>query len=243
MAKTKTGSYESPSDTETITDPARMERLLRKLANRYALLTVTIPGHPEHYSSSIVDVDREHVLLDELLPSSGHQLLLTERALQVTGKLDGIDIQFTTTLEHADNRDNALTYHARLPERLDYRQRRLDHRAHVPLAQTLRVIFDSPKGTPIEGSLHDLSRGGAGMLFPGDEPSVETGLLHECALELPDDVWLYCTVELRYTKILPTGDRQLIGARFVGLTPAQARLAGQCVSELEREFIRKRTLD
>jgi c-di-GMP-binding flagellar brake protein YcgR len=220
-----------------------MERLLRKLVNRHALLTVMIDGHPEHYSSSIVDVDRQHVLLDELLPSSGHQLMLTERALHITGKLDGIDIRFTTTLEHADNRDNVITYYAKLPERLDYRQRRLDHRAHVPLAQALRVIFDSPDETRIEGFLHDLSRGGAGMLFPDGEPAVDSGLLHECAIELPGGTWLYGTVELRHTKALPTGDRQLIGARFVGFTPAQLRLVGQCVNELEREFIRKRTLD
>lgn len=218
-----------------------MERLLRKLADRHALLTVRIADHPERYSSSLVDINRPHILLDELLPSAGHQALLREGKLQITGKLDGIDIQFATTLDRADDTDNVITYYVRLPERLEYRQRRLDHRAHIPLARTLRILFESTDGKLLEGSLHDLSRGGAGMNFPDGNPVVETGLSHECAIELPDATWLYCSVELRYSKNLPTSGRQLIGARFIDLTPAQKRLVGHCVNELEREFIRKRT--
>ena len=243
MTESQPRSYRTLTDSDPITDPTRVARLLMQLANRYNLITVEIPGHTGHYTSSIVSVNERHVLLDELLPSDGHQVLLRERKLEVIGKLDGIDIQFITTLEHADKQDNVTTYHTLLPVQLNYRQRRHDHRAHIPLAQTLSVIFDGPEGTLIEGTLHDLSRSGAGMLFPDSKPIVEPGLLHECAIELPDSEWLYSTVELRHTNNLPATGRQLIGARFVGLTPIQRRLIGHSVSKLEREFIRKRTAD
>ena len=241
--KAQTTSHKPLPESEQITDPARVIRLLERLAGRHTLLTVEIPGRQEHYTSSIVDVDSLHVLLDELLPSTGHQFLLAERTLQVSGKLDGIDIRFITTLERVDNGNRMVTYHMNLPRQIEYRQRRLAYRAHIPMALTLHVLIDSSKGPLIEGVLHDLSYTGAGMLFPEGPPVVERGLLHECAIELPDDVWLYCAVELRYTKRYRSTDRQLIGARFADLSPAQARLVGRCIGELERESVRRRVTD
>ena len=243
ITKARTNTYQSLSESEQITDPGRMVRLLERLAKQHTLLTADIPGHHEHYTSSIVGVDRSYVLLDELMPSTGHQLLLAARTLQVTGKLDGIDIWFIATLERVDNGDNMVTYHMNLPGQIEYRQRRLAYRAHIPLAQTLRVIIDSRDGTVVEGVLHDLSRGGAGMIFPDGPPAAVPGLLYECAIELLDDVWLYCAVELRYSQSIHSGDRQLIGARLHEISPAQARLVGRCVSELEREFVRKRVAE
>lgn len=230
-------------DSEQITDPARVVPLLDRLAKRHTPLTVQVPGHEQLYTSYIVDVDRLYVLLDELLPSIGHQLLLTERALKVTGKLDGIEIHFVTTLERVDVQDKVVTYHMSLPRQLEYRQRRLAYRVHIPMAKTLRVIIDNADGTVNEGVLHDLSRGGAGMIFPADNITVEKGLLHDCAIELPGDEWLYCAVELRYSKNIPARNRQLIGAQFANLFPVQAQLISRCISELERELIRKRASD
>ena len=230
-------------DGERITDPARIAGLLERLAKRRTLLTVEIPGYMGHFTSSIVSVDGPHVLLDELLPSEGHLLLLAERKLQVTGKLDGIDVRFNTTLERVDDQDGMITYHASLPGRLEYRQRRENYRAHIPMARRLRVVIDGRDGIVIEGELHDLSLGGAGIIFPDAMPAVERGLLYEGALELPDGEWLYCAFDLRYTKRGQPRDRQLVGARFARLTLAQAQLVGRCISELEREYIRKRAAD
>ena len=243
ITKARTSTYQSLPDSEQITDPARVVRLLERLAKQHTLLTVTIPGHQEHYTSSIVGIDRPFVLLDELLPPSGHQVLIAERTLQVNGKLDGIDIQFMATLERVDNSNNVVTYHLNLPGQFDYRQRRLDHRVHIPMAQTLRVITDSSDGTVIEGVLHDLSHGGAGIIFPDGTPEVGSGQLHECAIELPDDVCLYCSLELLHSKHIQPGDRLLVGALFSELSQAQTRIVGQCINRLERELIRKRAAD
>ncbi len=242
-SKARAGVSRSLPDSERITDPERMARLLERLAKRYTPLTIEIPGYEERYTSCIVGVDRPYVLLDELQPASGTPLLLAERALQVTGKLEGIDIRFVTTLDRVDEQDDMVTCYINLPGQLEYRQRRMDYRAHIPMARRLRVIIENSSGKVAEGVLHDLSQGGAGMIFPDGDPVVESGLLHECAIELPDAGWLFCVVELRYSKNITSRDRQLIGARFAGLTPVQVRLLGHCISELDREYIRKRTAD
>jgi hypothetical protein len=116
MNRPARGSAQRPfPDCERITDPSRVARLLEQVARHHALLTVDIPGYAERYTSTIVDVDATCVLLDELLPSEGHVRPLAERRLRVTGKLDGIDIRFITTLVRVDERDGMITCQACLP--------------------------------------------------------------------------------------------------------------------------------
>ena len=234
------------SESEKITDPARVVPLLEKLAKRRAPLTVKVNGHNEAFTSCVVDVDRHHVLLDELLPSSGHKLLLSKRVLQVVGKLDGIEICFDTTLERVDTGDKVVTYYTKLPGLLEYGQRRLDFRVRIPMMKKLRVIIegaDGTDGTVFEGVLHDLSHGGAGMIFPEGKPDVRPGLVQDCAIELSADEWLYTSVELRYSKGTSFRNKQLIGARFAGLSSEQVRIIRQHISELQRELLRRRAVD
>ena len=239
----RTSSYKTLADSELISDPARVVPLLDRLAKRHVPLTVRISGYDEYFTSYIVGVDQRQLLLDELLPSAGQPQLEAKRELQASAKLDGIDIRFVTSLTGVDREQKMLTNTMKLPQQLEYRQRRMSYRVPIPMSRKMRVIIDSHDGRCFEGVLHDLSHGGAGMVFADGEPVVEPGLLHDCAIELLDDEWLYCTVELRYSKNIPSRGRQLIGARFPDLSRAQAGLLGHCINELEREFIRRRTAD
>ena len=241
FTKTQTSPYESLADSEQITDPAKISRLLERFTKRYTPLTVQIPGHKEHYTSCIVDIYGKDVLFDELLPSTGHQLLITERALHVTGKLDGVDIQFFTTLKRVGDKDNILTYYMELPGLLEYRQRRLDYRVRIPMTMKLPVVIQNGSGKMVKGELHDLSFGGAGMIFLTDKTIMKTERQHECAIELPNGKRINCTAELRYSKNISSQRTQFIGVQFIGLLPAQSRLIGRCISELEREARGKRT--
>jgi len=241
LTKTQTSPYESLADSEQITDPAKISRLLERFTKRYIALTIQVPGHKEHYTSCIVGVDGKHVLLDELLPSTGHQLLVTERALQVTGQLDGIDIQLFMTLKRVADKDKLITYYMNLPKLLEYRQRRLDYRARIPMTMKLSVVIQNGSGKMVKGELHDLSFGGAGMIFLTDKTIMKTERQHECAIELPNGKRINCTAELRYSKNISSQRTQFIGVQFIGLLPAQSRLIGRCISELEREALRKRT--
>jgi len=226
-------------DCELITDAGRVARLLERLARRYTPLTVQIPGHKDFYTSCIVDVDNKHVLLDELLPNTGHQLFMAERNLLVKGKIEGIDIQFTATLKKVEDQGGMLTYHMTLPNPLEYRQRRMAYRVHIPVTSNLDAIIENRNGEMVKGMLHDLSFGGAGVIFPVRQSVMGIGCLHECAVQLPDDEWIYCTAELRYSKEIKARGTQLLGVQFLDLTPMQTRHIGRCISQLEREIINK----
>jgi c-di-GMP-binding flagellar brake protein YcgR len=111
------------------------------------------------------------------------------------------------------------------------------------MMKKLRVIIEGTDGTVFEGVLHDLSHGGAGMIFPEGKPEVRPGLVQDCAIEFSADEWLYATVELRYSKSTSFRNKQMIGARFTVLSCEQVRIIRQHISELQRELLRRRAAD
>ena len=234
--------YQVPIESEQLTDPGRIARLLEKMSKHYSPLTIEIPGYKMHYTSCIVEVDKPYVLLDQLMPSSGHDKIMAERKVHASGKLNGVDIQFTSTLVRADVQKNMLTYYLKLPEVLHYQQRRQAYRVRIPMSRQLHILIDNNDSTMIAGELHDLSHGGVGKIIPEDQNKIQTGNRYECVIELPCREWLYCTVEIRYQKNIKSRKRQLIGAKFIDLSKIQKRLIARCISELELEEIRKRAM-
>lgn len=238
--KSQANPYRPLPDSEQITNPARIIQILARLTKHYTPVKVQIPGHKVHYNSGIVNVDEKQVLLDELLPNTGHQLLVTEGTLQVTGNYNGTVFQFFTSLEAVDDMGKIITYHTKLPALLEYRQRRQDFRVPIPMSKKLHVIIDNGCNEVVKGELHDLSHGGAGIIYLTETTSMEAARRYECSIELPDSDLIYCTVELRYSKDLSAKHTKSIGVQFIGLSPLQEQIIGHCIIELERDLIRKR---
>ena len=228
------------ADSEQITDAKKISNLLKRFTRHYTPLTIKIANHQQRYTSCIVSVEEDHLLLDELLPSSGHPLLIAERALLARGKIEGVDIQFFTTLQREGSKDNLLTYYMALPKLVEYRQRRETFRARIPVTMKLPLFIENKHGKKVKGELHNLSYGGAGIIMLPDKTIMEKGSLHKCAIELSKGEWIDCTVELRFAKNIPSRNTQFIGTQFVELSAMQARLIGRCINALERELIRKR---
>jgi len=234
--------YQEPVDSEEISDSGRIARLLNNLSRHYSPLTIEIPGYNIRYSSCIIEVDKPYILLDQLMPTSGHDKLMAERELQATGKLDGVDIKFSTTLVRADIQKSILTYYLKLPEILHYQQRRQAYRVRIPMSRQLRVLIDNNDNTMTAGVLHDLSHGGVGKIIPEEQNKLQQGNHYECVIQLPSGEWLYCTVEMRYLKKTHSRKQQLIGAKFIDLSKVQKRLIARCISELELEEVRRRAM-
>lgn len=239
--KTQAASYAPLADSEQITDPKRISKLLERFTKHYTPLTIQIPNHKPRYTSCIVNIEKGQVLLDELLPSTGHHLLMAERAVLARGKLDGIDIQFFATLQRVAEKDNLQTYYMDMPKLLEYRQRRMSFRVRIPVTMKLPVYIENNKGEKITGELHNLSYGGAGIIFLPNKTIMNTGKTHECAIELPNGDWIYCTIELRFSKEARSQKTQLVGTQFIELSAMQSRLIGRSINELERELIRRNT--
>ncbi len=227
--------------TEKIIDPSRIALLLEQLSKHYSPLIVQIQGRQQRYACCIVDVNKPYVLFDQLMPETGHQHLLEVRKIRASGRLNGVEISFNTTLEHVIEQDNLLSYQMKLPTTLKYRQRRSAYRVRIPYSMQLRVLIDNGGDVLVNGQLHDLSHGGAGKIMADGKFELNIAQLYECAIELPCGEWIFCTVETCYLKDVPARKRRLIGASFVDLTARQSRVIGRCISELELKQMQSRS--
>src|SRR5690606_23153810 len=72
------GGADYQTHGERITNPAQIVRLLERVKENRALLTITIPGINTIYNSAILGIsfEQKHLLLDELLPADGHERLI-----------------------------------------------------------------------------------------------------------------------------------------------------------------------
>lgn len=240
FTKEQKSPYKPLPDSEQITDPDKIVHLLERFTQHYTPLTVQIPGQQKRFSSCIVDVTSKFILLDELLPTSGHELLTAKGAALITGKLDGIIIQCFTTLKRVEEEDKLLTYYMKLPHLLEYQQRRQAYRARIPISRDLPVFIENKNGKMVKGELRNLSHGGAGMIFMTEKTIMERGKQHNCTIMLTNGERISCTAELRFSKNIASHDKQYIGVQFIGLEPIQSRLIGRCINEIERELISKR---
>lgn len=234
--------YQETEDSEEVTDPGRIAKLLAQMSKHYTPLIIKIPGDNERYTSCIVDVEKPYVLLDELMPETGHKNLLAARKISVRGKFDGIDIKFTAKLVRVNSK-KVVTYYFNLPKKLSYQQRRSAYRVRIPQTKLLHVLIDNGHDNPVVGELRDLSHGGVGKIIGTHDSVFKMGEVYESVIELPCGEWMFCSVEMRYKKNINSKSKnQFIGAKFVGLSVMQKRLISRCISSLELEAIRKKAM-
>jgi c-di-GMP-binding flagellar brake protein YcgR len=231
-------------DIERITECGRIIWILTQLMEKRELLTISIEGSQEKFSSAIIEVDVKagQAHLDELMPRLGNKLMVDKCRFQVSGRLDGINVDFNMSLVDTGRHDGLVDYVVSIPKAVNYWQRRDSHRVRLPMNPSFRVTLVSRDNVVAEGSLRDISHGGAQVLLKSGTTVTSGKMLYECAVELPTGPEIYCTVDVRYST--PCGKHNDIraGIRFLDLTPYQQRIIAQCVASVELEYIRKRAL-
>ena len=218
--------------------------MLTRLMEKRDLLTISIEGSQEKFTSTIIEVDVKagQVHLDELMPRLGNKLMVDKCRFQVSGRLDGINIDFNMSLVDTLRHGGIVDYVVSIPKAVNYWQRRDSHRVRLPMTPSFRATLVSRDNVVAEGLLRDISHGGAQLILKSGTTVTSGKMLYECAVELPEGPEIYCTIDVRYA--LPYGKHNDIraGIRFLDLTPYQQRIIAQCITSVELEFIRKHAL-
>ena len=230
---------------EHITAPEQIVALLKRVKEYNPLVTVTLPGSTQHFSSAILDIHPSEscLVLDELTSSDGHSLLLQADKVYIHAKLKGVELSFATRPGTLGHQAGIAYYRLPLPEKLIYRQRRSAYR--VPLGGSVTVTVTLAKGDQgmLEGQLLDISLGGIGVQFLlafGAHTRLALGLtagdvIPYCAIAFPDDVRVSSRLEIR--NIRHDLDRQVIrvGGRLLDLDREQRRIIESFVTMMDRE--------
>ncbi|MDH5190457.1 MAG: flagellar brake protein [Gammaproteobacteria bacterium] len=236
----KSSNYDS--QTEKISNPARITAILKNIIEARTLLRVTLPGSPKGYNSALLEVNREgnYVLLDELNPKEGHDILLKAKKLAVFTHLNGVDVGFIGHLADAFYQDDIAVYRVQLPKILNYHQLRQHFRIPIGITEIpVKIIIDNE--ITLEGELHDISSGGLCIRFTTEVPAnLKRGKLADsCVVDFPDGNRLESKFEIRYRGNEDEKKRTLIGGQFVNLERNKQRMIERYVASLDREMRRK----
>ncbi|MBU1191869.1 MAG: flagellar brake protein [Gammaproteobacteria bacterium] len=229
--------------TEKVTHLPQIIGLLRRIRDQRVLLSVRVPGHDGTFNSLLLEVDPEKniILLDELNPTSGHELVKEEKKIRVQCQCQGIELGFVCSVDVAKDKSGISIYRAAIPDSISYMQRRGSYRVRVGMSVNVPVVLPSEVNqTNIEGQLFDLSIGGLGANLPM-EPALKRGqIIETCVIHLPNNETIQAELEIRFVRLDEAHRTQRIGAAFLHLNPQQKNRIRRFVTHLEREMLRRK---
>ncbi len=224
-----------------VTDPDQIIKLINAIAASPHLCTVTFSGSKKPFTTSIIELqtDKNHLVLDEIRPIKGNELLHKKRVLKLSTFLNGVHLAFLLRIIGHSNNSTPFHYTASLPQRIYYPQRRTAPRIFIRSTALKFRTTSCLGGTSLLGSVFDLSRNGACINITSPrEPAIARGdVIKDCYIELPDELNLHFDLSIRFSKTNRNNKAQ-IGGYFVNLPPQNQKKLDSFIAKLEREIIR-----
>ena len=226
---------------DKITDRTLAAGILKRIIDRRALLTVTLPGISTVYNSSILEINSEqgYLLLDELNPKEGHEKLLELKKLSAMASVKGVEMRFTTTLEKVGKESGISLYRVGFPDIVWHHQKRQNFRITIEPGLHIPIKFKLKNGQLVRARLIDISETGIRALM---ETPVELEIGAEipiCEVALPDGTNISSKFELRFNKFNKKDNTLIIGGRFINLPRANQRELSRKVSAMQRDMMKR----
>jgi len=221
-----------------IANPRKIANLLSQAYRSRILILASIPGTEDQFTTALLDVreDDGFLILDGLVPQEGHNKFLQSGELELSGRLDGVDIRFKTRLIE-DMEDSGLPlYKTELPPKLHYMQRRHDHRVSTGgNRMQFRSAYGSEHRNPVRGYVNDLSRDGVGLLLEDQISLHRNDILPACTIRLPEGNEVVFSLEIRFLHYNRQRGITRIGGKFDNIDKQSRRQIKRIVLEMDRK--------
>lgn len=216
--------------------------LLQQAMQQRAFIDVQVVGEDALYQSLILEMDNDEktILIDELFPSStwisaGQALRLNIR------QLGGRSLKFQTEVIERYQYDDSPMYVIRMPDAIDYDQRRRHFRLAVDPALALNAKFTAPDKTRYNARVQDISAQGVALQLP---QAPECNLHYGSRLENVRFEFAQLNINSALTiknipAIINPESSLRIGAEFCGMSANQSRELEQTILQLQRERLRR----
>ncbi len=233
------------SNPNFLTDPKKIRCLLKNIEEAAPICTITIEGTNDSFSTSILDVQLENnqIILDELSPSHGNELVISKKAFKLSTIYNGIHLAFKVNNIETGRSREIVYYKVAIPNRIYYPQRRSSPRIqitvlHIPFSG----ISERTKAT-VGGSIFDISRKGLslGISITNNIARLQRGdTLKNCRITFEGRMISFdLSVRFVKTSNISTA-RTIIGGYFENLSSKSRNKLERFVATLEREEIRNR---
>lgn len=228
--------------TEKVKHLPQIIGLLRRLRDNRVLLSVRVPGHDGVFNSLLLEVDPERniILLDELNPRQGHELVAQVGQIRIRCQCHGIELSFACAVQIGQGREGISFYQAALPDSINYLQRRRDYRVRVAFDMSIPVQLPCGSDDRVDGQLFDVSVGGVGFNVHLDTPLERGQILEHCRIELPQGETIETPLKVRFVRSQAEQKLQRVGAAFMNLLPREEQRIRRFVTHLEREMLRRK---
>lgn len=221
--------------------PTEIVYLLRSLMSKKCLLTAHFNGGKDMLLTSIIGVDNAAgvVYLDTNANEAVNQAICASHHIIFATRQDRIRIQFAANAAQKVPYQQGHALRIAMPQTLLKLQRRDYYRVETPRGKPLAITLNHPQLGHLQGTLLDISVGGAGLTNLPAEVEFSAGLIfHNCRLVLPEIGPIISDMELRnmFDLVLRNGARtKRYGFQFIELPANSQAMIQRYINKLERE--------
>ncbi len=237
FGREKLPTYRS-SASYRIRDQKQLAALFNLAYESHALFFVYFEDQPNPFTTAVLGIYPEHgfLVLDELAPKEGHELLLQRGRFQASGKVDGVDLRFRSRLIEAREKSGIAFYKVEIPESAFYRQQREEHRVST---SGEHIRFRGYRGRAyrqtLNGYITDLSHTGLGIVVEELAPLYQGETLPTCSIHLPDYGEALFSLKVRFAHQNRQRDVTRVGGKFAEIDKESYRKIVRTITRLERE--------
>lgn len=186
-----------------------------------------------------INSDNDYLLLEGIPLPQNRKLPAPRQNVEVRAQFHGEEANFTSQIIEAADLAGKVLLRIKLPETIDYQQRRTHFRVPVEYESPISVTLIHEEEGSLFGVLEDISLGGIAVRVPMGSGS-EKPVAELCLIQLPGGEVFHSELEISNTR--PLNEEEVrIGARFRNPNEAQQRKLERFIRRLERELLKKRT--
>ena len=211
---------------ETISSPEVIYATLKTFLDTRSTLSVSPSDIKDFFSSSILKIDNDRLLIDQVIPRTGNGLFKSEQPLDVRVSYKGTSYQFESrhiaySIDNSDSPYHEIT----LPTRIQYLEKRSGHRIHLKLVESQPIKIAIPPVGLCEAELENISHGGACIRIKGNHLPLEACDVIDCNIEIASSAPLACKAVIKYYQYSPKTDETKAGVEFCQLSfPVEKQL-------------------
>ena len=219
-------------------------RQLELLQRHHNFLDVHFPRIERRYQSLILELhpDAGYLLIDELFPADGRQLLLEGDVAEISARGSSGAVNFFSRLLLKESSGSAGSYRIELPEEIGGSYRRHAFRVYVERESDLLLDLRDGDGNPLPAHIVNLSADGIKISIDGDVVKLLEHHRHidNALIRLPDETDIDCAIDLRNIYLMRTPEKHtLAGAKLDIAQAAQRNKLGQYLAAVQRRQRRR----
>ncbi|PCJ91468.1 MAG: hypothetical protein COA46_08510 [Porticoccaceae bacterium] len=211
---------------EIINSRGAISATLETFLDTRSTLSISPTDIKEFFSSSILKIDNDRLLIDQVIPRTGNGLFKPKQPLDVRISHKGTSYRFESHhIAYSIDNSGSPYHEITLPTQIQYLEKRSGCRIHLKLVENQPIKIAIPPVGFSEAKLENISHGGACIHIKGNHLPLETGDVIDCNIEIASSTPLACKAVIKHYQYSPKTDETKAGIEFCQLNfPAEKQL-------------------